>query len=106
MSLCVINKHQAVKKYCGVEVGYNCIFLAQDGVSDQFNVPVTLFRWKETIAPLDVKLCGPHSESGRVGEEKRPGLSGMLKHAQSSRSPVTKPVMIVVSAMTQSVRDS
>jgi hypothetical protein len=71
------------------------------GVSGQLHAPVALFQWNETPAPLNIKLCGPHSESGCVYEVQYSCFSQILNTELPDCSPVTKPVMIVVSAMTE-----
>jgi hypothetical protein len=39
-------------------------------VSGQLHVPATLFREKSPQYPLNMRLGGPQSRSGRGGEEK------------------------------------
>jgi hypothetical protein len=43
-------------------------------VSSQLHAPVTLQLGKETLIPLDRRLGGPQSRSGRGGEEKNSHL--------------------------------
>jgi hypothetical protein len=43
-------------------------------VSDQLHAPAALSPTKESRYPLDRRLGGPQSQSGRCGEEKNPFL--------------------------------
>jgi hypothetical protein len=46
-------------------------------VCDQLHAPVALPPRKEPLYPLDMRLGGPQSRSGRCGEEKDLSLSGI-----------------------------
>jgi hypothetical protein len=59
-------------KTCGGSGGIAAPILtsALDGVSGQLHVPAALLQGKEPHFPLDRRLGGPQSRSGRCGEEK------------------------------------
>jgi hypothetical protein len=65
------------------------IFLtsALAGVSDQFHAPATLPREKSPRYPLDRKLGGPQSRSGRRGEEKNLDPTGTRTPTRLSSRP-------------------
>jgi hypothetical protein len=54
-------------------------------VSDQFHAPAPLPPWKSLLHPLDRRLGGPQSESGRCEEEKNLAPDGI-------RTPAGQPV--------------
>jgi hypothetical protein len=71
LSLC-LTKHHAMKTCWGSEGIELHAFLTSelDGVSGQLHAPATLPRGKSPPYPLDRKLGGSQSRSGRDGEEK------------------------------------
>jgi hypothetical protein len=91
-------KHYAMKKYRGVKIGYNYIFLisALDGGEWPASLPGRFIPVEGKTSTIECqKLCGPHSESERIGEEQNPCFPQILSSDRLASSTVTKPVMIV-----------
>jgi hypothetical protein len=60
-----------MKTYWGVDVQLHSFLTSKlDGVEWSVSRPGRLTPGKEPLVPLDRRLDGPHSRSGRGGEEK------------------------------------
>jgi len=53
-------------------------------VSGELHAPAALPPGKDPLYPLDTRLCGPQSWSGRGGEEKKSHMSLLGIEHQSS----------------------
>jgi hypothetical protein len=76
----LLNKHHALKAYWGSGCIAPCILEIgnRGGVSCQLHGPAALSKGKSRRYPLDRRLGGPQSRSGRDGEEKNSQpLSGL-----------------------------